>query len=310
MALHEHDDSIEASSDDETWAGVSSSANQSTDDAEDKEVQSTSTAKKTTNAPHFSLYLRFHRRPASASAVQQLDAAITNVRLPRQKNAHHCLVDFRTASDLEAATERLRRVVVDEHALIVKPAHTSAAPQLERKARVLAESREARAVLHRLIGNLERVASTNAKRAVGNGVFVRDLPRDIRKNEVEAAFPDALEVRILVHERADRGAGAAIEMPSPADALRARKARVSIRDVSYRPEFQRDGKHSVKLAKRLASRGVSMGPARYFNLRHRGSGGKVAQESGAGKGDGDGEDEIKEEEDDADVVNEILNVYN
>lgn len=301
MALHEFDDPMDASDDEEWTVPLSDENEAASDDDNDKPGPETTTSpsKSNTNKSAHSLYLRFHRRPASVSAVQALDAAITNVRLPRQKNAHHCLVDFRSAADLADATERLRNVVVDEHKLIVKPAHAGNQPQLQRKEIVLAERREARTVLHRLIGSLERVAGTNAKRAVGNGVFVRDLPRDIRKQEVEAAFPDALAVRILVHERADRGAGAAIEMPSPGDALRVRKSRVAIREVSYRPEFQRDGKHSVRLAKRLASRGVTMGPVRYFNLRSRAGNMEFGTKE---------EDEIKEE--DVEIANEILNVYN
>lgn len=246
------------------------------------------------------LYLRFRGRHPSIGDIKKLDAAIAKVRLPRQKSANNCLIDFRTAADMQQAADRLNALIGEGQPLVhVSVAHTSNAQTVQLKSEIVAERREQRAVLNRLLGCLEQVANTDAKRSVTNGVYVRDLPRDIRQKEVAAAFPDAIDVRVLVHERADRGAGACIELPSPADALKARKGKFVIRDVEYRPEFQRDGKLSVRLAKRLASRGVSMGPARYF-LRRDGD------KSGTASGD----DEVKEEEEDGEVVNEILNVYN
>lgn len=294
MGSVQHDESMESFDDEPTSPAATESSNANSSDDDDSTAASENAASTNNKRTKHTLYLRFHRRPLSSADVQKLDAAIISVRLPRQKNARHCLVDFRSDADLRAANERLSQVIVGEHRLIVNVANSTNATLVAQKAELIKERREARAVLHRLIGCLDQVSNTDPKRSVTHGVFVRDLPRDIRRSEVEAVYPDALEVRIILPERSDQKAGASVELPSPADALKARKSRVVIRDVSYKPEFQRDGKHSVRVAKRLSSRGVSMGPARYF----LGSDGQVA-------------DEVKEEtEEDAEVADEIMKVYN
>lgn len=294
MVSVQHDEPMDASDDESTPSETAALSNANSSDDDETAPAAPAHAASTKPTTH-TLYLRFHRRPQSAADVQKLDAAIEKVRLPRQKNARHCLVDFRSAADLQAAAERLGQISVDDHKLVVSVANSGNATLVAQKEDLTKERREARAVLNRLLGCLEQVAATDPKRAVTNGVFVRDLPRDIRRSEVEAVYPDALEVRIMLPERQDLKAGASVVLPSPADALKARKSKVVIRDVAYKPEFQRDGKHSVRLAKRLASRGISMGPARYF-LRN----------------DGQAADAVKEEEDevDAEVVNEIMKVYN
>lgn len=220
------------------------------------------------------------------------------VRLPRQKSARHCLVDFSSAADLKAAETRLQCIRIDGQPLIVSPAHSNDISVIDPKSQLVVERREQRAVLNRLLGCLEQVAASNPTRSVTNGVFVRDLPRNIRRQELADVLPHALEIRILLPTREDHLAGAAVELPSPADALKTRKSKVVIRGETYRPEFQRDGKHSARLAKRLVNRGISSGPARYFQRRCvTAAGDEIKLEN---TGDANVE---------AEVVNEIMNVY-
>lgn len=225
------------------------------------------------------------------------------VRLPRQKSARHCLVDFRSTEDLLEAEKRLQSIKIDGQPLTVCLAHSNDTVAIETKSQLIVERREQRAVLNRLLGCLEQVSASNRMRSVTNGVFVRNLPRNIGRQELADVLPNALDIRILLPTREDQLAGAAVELSSPADALKARKSKVVIRGETYRPEFQRDGKHSTRLAKRLASRGISMGPARYF--QRRGARTDIITARDEMKVENSGDENVE-----AEVVNEIMNVYN
>lgn len=164
----------------------------------------------------------------------------------------YCEISFKSQSDRKEAVDKFKKLLLKGKITNIKTID----PGDHSKPVKTTTQGKLHIALNRLLGNIENVITSNFRRHVTNGVFIRDLPRDIRKEEIEELFPDALDVTVLVPKLESKGAGVALTMPSPADALKARmRKKLLIRDKLYRPEFQRDGMLTVRQAKRLALRG-------------------------------------------------------
>lgn len=216
----------------------------------------------------------------------------------------YCEISFASQADRKDAVDKFKKLLLKGRITAIKTID----PGQHSQPLNATPKGQFHAALNRLVGNIENVLGSNFHRPVTNGVFIRDLPRDIRSEEIEELFPDALDVTVLVPKLQTKGAGVALTMPSPADALKARKRKkLLIRGKAYRPEFQRDGKMTLRQAKRLAQRGhfakeervaeVAMGtkrtkrfaqPPRYFM---------------------EPDFEIKEEKLDQDEVDAIMKIY-
>lgn len=205
----------------------------------------------------------------------------------------YCEINFKSAQDRTEALIKFEKLVASGKLAAIKPIDDAA--QLKPKH---SEHGQFYAALNRLIGNIEQVSCMNPKRQVTNGVFIRDLPRDIRQEDIEALVPDAMDVTVLVPRQPTKLAGVALTMPSPADALKLRKGKkLMIRGQPYKPEFQRDGPMTVRQSKRLALRG-------HFVQDERKSKSKAPRyfmETGGA--------EIKEEPLDQEEVDEIMKIY-
>lgn len=246
-------------------------------------------SEKPSPAADFVLGVTFSKHLPSVAQIKKLHPKIAKVKVVART---HCEIGFKSKQDRAEAVPKFEKLLTNgkltglkqiDDASQLKPKHS---PQSKFYA-----------ALNRLIGNIEQVSVMNTRRQVTNGVFIRDLPRDIRKEEIHALFPDALDVTVLVPRQLTKGAGVALTMPSPADALRARKTKgLMIRGQRFRPEFQRDGPMTVRQAKRLALRGhfvqdakkLPSQPPRYFMTPGF---------------------EVKEEKLDQDEVDEIMKIY-
>lgn len=240
----------------------------------------------------YALGVTFKTLP-TLSQIKKLHSKIDFVKVLART---YCEICFKSQLDRKAAVGKFKKLLLKGKVTAIKTID----PGQHAAPKSATPRGKCNAALNRLLGNIEQVATMHSSRQVTNGVFIRDLPRDIAAAEIEALFPDALDVTVLVPKLQSKGAGVALTMPSPADALKARKMKkLMIRGKAYRPEFQRDGKMTVRQAKRLAMRGHFVDPhavktddatqaPRYF----------MAPDF-----------EIKEEKFDQDEVDEIMKIY-
>lgn len=226
--------------------------------------------------------------------IKQLHPKIAFVNIVART---YCEISFKSELDRKQAVGNFKKLLLAGKVTAIKTIdpgqHTKPLKDTSRGKHLLA--------LNRLIGNIEAVQNSFT-RQVTNGVFIRDLPRDIRKEEIEELFPDALDVTILVPKLESKGAGVALTMPSPADALKARKRKkLLIRGKAYRPEFQRDGMLTLRSAKRLAKRGHFTDPTKTKQMKKK--------ETQAPRYFMDPNFDIKEEKLEQDEVDAIMKIY-
>lgn len=201
----------------------------------------------------YALGVTFKNLP-SVLKIKKLHPKIAFVRIVART---YCEISFQSQLDRKNAVEKFRNLLLKGKVTNIKTIDPGEHTQPLKST----PQGQFQIAFNRLLGNIEKVADSKFTRPVTNGVFIRNLPRDIRKEEIEELFPDALDVTVLVPKLESKGAGVALTMPSPADALRARKRKkLLIRGKPFRPEFQRDGMMTLRQAKRLSLRGHFVDP--------------------------------------------------
>lgn len=207
-----------------------------------------------------SLYLRFvgkldQNRDKASADIKKLHNKIIKVRIPRQKAANYCLVDFGNEKDCIAAVKQLRATQFRGKNILVKSATCNKSEKVKKIAVSIQEKRVARSALQKLVGNIINVHTADSRRSVTSIVCVKDLPRSIKEADVESQFSEPLEIRVIVPKLEQKKALAFITLPSPKDALAATMKKVNIRGVSYKVLFARDDADvNVKSEKRKSKK--------------------------------------------------------
>lgn len=206
------------------------------------------------------LYLRFggkldQDRDKASADIKNLHNKIIKVRIPRQKAANYCLVDFVSEKDCTAAVEPLRATQFGGKNILVKGATCNKPEKVKKIAIAIQEKRDARSALQKLVGNIINVHTADSRRSVTNIVCVKDLPRNIQEADVEPQFSEPLEINIIVPKLEQKKALVFITLPSPRDALAATTKKVTIRGVSYKVLFARnEADVNVKAEKRKSKK--------------------------------------------------------
>ena len=246
----------------------------------------------------YNLYLRFPKRfvedrDKAVSDIKNLHNTIRKVRIPRQRHANFCLVEFNSQEDCDEAAKKLKNITISGRRLVVQDAITSNSKAIELKAQIIKSKRDSKKVLQKLVGNIRRTQQIDPNRSVTNFVCIKHLPRTIQENDLKEAYPELMELRLIVPKIPNKHAIAFMSLPTPRDALNATKKTFSYDGKSFAVEFQKDvpllrmpspqkSIHKVNTAK------GSM--ARYFNKSDTAN--------------------VKGEESDSSENEEIMNVYN
>lgn len=200
-----------------------------------------------------SLYLRFPKklnvdRTLAESEVKSLHAKIIRVRIPRQRSANFCLVDFETNDEKEKAQKKLKKVEINGKHLVVKEAVRNDKVRMQKKIEKVKVKREVNEALGKLVGDIRNsLAKKYAQRNVTNGVMVRDIKAGTTLADIRPLFPQAIDTKLIM--KAERkNSFALVWLPTPKDAREAAMETVQINGDEYAVSLQNDGK--VKRRKR------------------------------------------------------------
>lgn len=246
-----------------------------------------------------SLYLRFPKklnadRTLAESEVKALNSKIIRVRIPRQRSANFCLVDFASKEDQQKAETKLKKVKVNDRALVVKQAVRNDKSALHKKIDTIKVKREVNEALGKLVGDIKTSLTKNyAKRNVTNGVIVRGLQSGVTQSDIKRTFPEAIDVKLNV--KADRkNSFALIWLPTPRDATEATADTVSINGEEYAVSLENEGKR--KKRKRMHDSNDSSEEGESATDEDEASGSDVGED-----GDDDSDDVAEGDDDDVDV---------
>lgn len=211
--------------------------------------------------PKFSLYLRFPKklnkdRTKAIEEVKQLNNSIINVRVPRQKSANFCLVDFQSHEELVTAAVALKLVKSMGRRLVVKEATKSKPKNVEQKKETIRELRDTKQVLNKLIAKIKLTLATHPERTVTNGICIKGLPKNIQESDIKKCFTDLLDCHIALPKDDKKNAVAFVTLPTPRDALKATRQKCLLNGQLYKVEFQKDAQ-TVKIEAKKS--------VRYFN---------------------------------------------
>lgn len=195
---------------------------------------SSSKSKKINKHVHdFVLYLRFHKkltgdRPKAKKIIQRLNEKITNVRLPRQKSANYCLVDFLTKDDMDQARPQLSAIKIHGKPIKVSIAKTQNPIQMAKKIQLTAIKQETKDKVKNLIENINRSLARNPNVSQTNCVVMKNIPKTIQESDVKKKFPHAIEFRFIPPKHGLKKMIAIITLPTPQEAYQATKKCVII----------------------------------------------------------------------------------
>lgn len=199
-----------------------------------------------TNEKH-SLYLRFPKklnadRILAESEVKSLNSKIISVRIPRQRSANFCLVDFASKEDKEKACKKLKTVEVNGRALVVKEAVRNDKVRVHKKIEKTNVKRQVNQALGKLVGDIKNsLAKKYTQRNVTNGVMIMHLKADTSQGDIRQVFPQAIDIKMNV--KADRkNSLALVWLPTPNDAREAAQNTVQINGEEYEVMLENDGK--------------------------------------------------------------------
>lgn len=199
-------------------------------------AQQLSKSKKDKSHKHvhdFVLYLRFHKkltgdRLKAKEIIRRLNNKITNVRLPRQKSANYCLVDFLTKDDMETARPQLSAIKIHGKPIKVSIATTQKPNDLARKIELTAIKQATKEKLKNLIENINRSLARNPNIPQTNCVVMKNIPKTIQESDIKKKFPQAIEFRFIPPKHGLKKMIAIITLPTPQEAYQATKKCVII----------------------------------------------------------------------------------
>lgn len=145
-----------------------------------------------------SLYLRFPKklnadRTLAESEVKSLNGKITRVRIPRQRSANFCLVDFESKDEKEKAWKKLKTIEIDNKRLVVKEAVRNDKVNLQKRIEKIEVKREVNEALGKLVGDIKKsLVKKYASRNLTNGVMIKDLKAGTTQTDVRQLFPHAI----------------------------------------------------------------------------------------------------------------------
>lgn len=189
-----------------------------------------------------SLCLRFPKkldanRNKAESKVKLLNKKIINVRIPRQKYANYCLVDFANIEDKKQAYKELRNIRLEEYnrKLHVTQAIPNNEYKLEETKKRIKERREAKQLLTNLVKNIEkniRIADQKNITPQTNEIIIQNLPIDTSELDIKKIFPNAYDISIAMikNENDNELEGIAyVTLPTPKNAKNAVKGKFRIK---------------------------------------------------------------------------------
>lgn len=195
----------------------------------------------------YSLYIRFPKklnadRTLAESEVKALNAKIIRVRIPRQRSANFCLVDFASQEDQEKAEKKLKKVKISDRALVVKHAIRNDRSAMQKKIKTIKVKRDVNQALGKLVGDIKNSLAYNyARRSVTNGIVVRNIKSGTTQSDIKRIFPQAIDIKLNV--KADRkNSFALVWLPTPKDAKEATSEMVQLNGEEYVVSLENEGK--------------------------------------------------------------------
>lgn len=212
------------------------------------EVPKIQTASKTKKIKHaYVLYLQFHKkltgdRPKALQIIQKLNDKIVNVRLPRQKLANFCLVDFLTKEDMEAARSQLAAIKIHGKPIKVTLAKTQKQQPAaaSNSVDVTAMKPETNVKVKNLIENINRSLARNPNISQTNSIVMKNIPKTIQESDIKRKFPSAIEFRFIPPKHGLKKMIAVITLPTPQEAYQATKKCVIINGEVFFLALQKD----------------------------------------------------------------------
>ncbi len=194
-----------------------------------------------------SLYLRFPKklnadRTLAESEVKSLCSKILKVRVPRQRSANFCLVDFASQEDKEKSLKKLKKVEINDKKLVVKDAVRNDKGRVNKIKEQIEVKREVNEALGKLIADIKRCSAKKyAQRNVTNGVMVKELKPGVTQSDIRRIFPEAIDIKLNV--KADRkNSFALVWLPTPKDARTAASNTVQINGEEFVVSLENDAK--------------------------------------------------------------------
>lgn len=211
-----------------------------------------------------SLYLRFPKklnsdRTLAETEVRALNPKIIRVRIPRQKSANYCMIDFDTKVDKEKALKQIKKIQINDKNLVVKDAIRSDKTKVEKKIEKVEVKREVSDALRHLVGEIKKSLDKDySKRNITNGVIIKDLKTGTTQADVRQLFPQAIDVKMNM--KAERkNSFALFWMATPKDAKQAATKAVKINGEEYVVSLQKDKKSQKTSRKSQATSKTSNG---------------------------------------------------
>lgn len=198
-----------------------------------------------------SLYLRFPKklnadRTLAESEVKSLNAKIIRVRIPRQRSANFCLVDFETKDEKEKALKKLKKVKIGDKHLVVKESVRNDIVKLKKKIKVTEEKREVNEALGKLVGEIKNSLAKNySRRNVSNCVTVKELKSGTTQNDIKKLFPEAIDIKLNIKAQR-QNSFALVWLPTPKDARDAAKETIRINGEEHAVIVQVDEKQKKR----------------------------------------------------------------
>lgn len=198
-----------------------------------------------------SLYLRFPKklnadRTLAESEVKSLNSNIIRVRIPRQRSANFCLVDFASQDEKEKALKKLKKVEINDKRLVVKEAVRNDKVKVHKKIEKIKVKREVNETLGKLFGDIKNsLAKKYGQHNLTNGVVVKDLKAGTTQTDVRQLFPNAIDIKLNMKAQR-KNSFALVWLPTPREAREAATKTVTINGDEYVVDLQNDGKQKKR----------------------------------------------------------------
>lgn len=198
-----------------------------------------------------SLYLRFPKklnadRTLAESEVKSFNSKIIRVRIPRQRSANFCLVDFASQDDKEKALKELKKVEINDKRLVVKEAVRNDKVRVQKKIEKIKVKREVNESLGKLFGDIKNSLDRKyGQHNLTNGLVVKDLKAGTTQTDVRQMFPHAIDIKLIMKTQR-KNSFALVWLPTPKDAREAASETVTINGDEYVVNLQNDGKQKKR----------------------------------------------------------------
>lgn len=158
-------------------------------------------------------------RKKAKEDVKALASKIKNVRVPRQKSARYCLVDFETKKDRDDVRQELTELRIGEKRLTIrKVCHDQ--KNFADKVKLAKERKDIRRIFS---GILNRIKNNclRAKKNQTNVVYISKLPSTATESDIKKILPNIIDLHLKYVKGMNEGMVAFATLRTPKEALSA-----------------------------------------------------------------------------------------